>query len=154
MKSSKIPYQIFGDFDGFNFEINPMPFFLPPTLSLHHINRNSRQSCSIKKYVLKNSQENTCNGVSFLIKTSSLQLYLREIHHRCFPMNFAKFFKTPFLYKDIFGWLHLYKNKLIRLWQHEKILVNILSVIHNCCLVCIIKFATENYGFSFDAAKT
>ena len=41
--------------------------------------------------VLQNSQENTCARVSFLIE---LQAW-----HRCFPVNFAKFLRTPFLYR-------------------------------------------------------
>ena len=48
--------------------------------------------CSVKKMFfenLQNSQENTCAGVSFLIK---LQAW-----HMCFPVNFEKFWKHLFL---------------------------------------------------------
>ena len=54
--------------------------------------RSSHQSCSIKKMFLEvsqNSQENICARVSFLIK--------KRLWHRCFPTNFAKFLRTPFL---------------------------------------------------------
>ena len=57
------------------------------------------QRCSVKKLFLKisqNSQENTCARVSSLIK---LQPYVikKETLARCFPVNFAKFLRTPFL---------------------------------------------------------
>ena len=50
----------------------------------------SHRRCSIKKYFLEipqNSQENTCARVSFLIIAWD----------RCFPVNFVKFLRTPFL---------------------------------------------------------
>ena len=54
--------------------------------------RSSHQRCSVKKGFLKisqNSQENTCARVS-----------LKKRHwHRCFPVNFPKFSRTPFLQK-------------------------------------------------------
>ena len=53
--------------------------------------RSSHQRCSLKKRVLRisqNSQENTCKRASFLIK---------GLWHRCCPVNFAKFLRTPFL---------------------------------------------------------
>ena len=52
------------------------------------------QRCSVNKVFLKVSQnsQNTCVRVSFLIK---LQVRL-QFQHRCFPVNFAKFLRTPF----------------------------------------------------------
>ena len=53
------------------------------------------QRCSVKKVFLEisqNSQENTCARVSFLIT-----LLKKRLWHRCFPVNFAKFLRTPFL---------------------------------------------------------
>ena len=70
------------------------------------------QRCSVKKVFLlisQNSQENTCARVSFLIKlqTRGLQLYQKKrIWHSCFPVNFAKFLKTPFL-REHLRWLLL-----------------------------------------------
>ena len=57
----------------------------------YEISRSSHQRCSIKQVCLKisrNSQENTCARVSFL---------LRRFWHRCFPVNFAKCLRTHFL---------------------------------------------------------
>ena len=50
-----------------------------------------------KKVSLKisqNSQENTCARVSFL---RSATLLKKRLWHRLFPVNFAKFLRTPFL---------------------------------------------------------
>ena len=80
--------------------------------------------CSIKKVfreISQNSQENTCARVSLLIKLqgSDLQLYQKRnsgtrpatllkkrLWHWCFPVNFAKFLRTPFLTKYLW-WLLL-----------------------------------------------
>ena len=43
---------------------------------------------------LENSQESTCARVSFLKK---------RLWHRWFPVNFAKFVKTPFLQNTVSG---------------------------------------------------
>ena len=54
--------------------------------------RSSRRRCSIKKVfleILHDSQENTCARASFLIKLQALR--------RCFPVNFTKILRTPFL---------------------------------------------------------
>ena len=46
--------------------------------------------------------ENMCVRVSFLIKLQASQpatLLIKILWHRCFPMNFAKFLRVPFLKK-------------------------------------------------------
>ena len=54
--------------------------------------------------ILQNSQENTCARVFFLIK---VQAFIKKRPwHRCFPVNFAKFLRTPFL-TEHFRWLLL-----------------------------------------------
>ena len=63
------------------------------------------QRCSVKKVFLEisqNSQENTCARVSFLIKLQdsglrTATLLKKRLWHRCFPVNFVKFLRTPFL---------------------------------------------------------
>ena len=75
------------------------------------------QRCSVKKLleILQNSRENTCAGVSFLIKLqATLQLYQkRDSGKGVFPMNFAKFLRHLFL-QSTSGWLlPKYKTRLI-----------------------------------------
>ena len=52
--------------------------------------------------ILQNSQENTCDRVSFLIKW-----------HSCFPVNFGKFLGMTFLTEKV-RWLLLKKQKPIQ----------------------------------------
>ena len=81
---------------------------------VHVIVRSSHWRCSVKKMFFKisqNSQENTRTRVSFLIRLQvlglrlylkrdygGLKLYLKKrLWHRYFPVNVAKFLRTPFL---------------------------------------------------------
>ena len=78
-----------------------MVFFLIKRNAID-ICRSSHRRCSAKIGVLKNLSkftESTCARVSFLIKlqASGLQLYWKRFWLRCFPMNFEKFLRTPFL---------------------------------------------------------
>ena len=60
------------------------------------------QKCSVEKVFLEisqSSQENTCARISFLIK-----LRKKSLWHICFPVNFAKFLRTPFLTEQLW-WL-------------------------------------------------
>ena len=74
--------------------------------------RSSHQGCPMKEVFLKisqNSQENTCARVSFLIKL--LDLLKNRLWHSCFPVDFAKFLRTPFL-ENTFGLLLLEGERL------------------------------------------
>ena len=61
------------------------------------------QRCSVEKVFcvltnLQNSHENTCARASFLIKLQGLSpetLLKKRLWHRCFPVNFAIFLRTP-----------------------------------------------------------
>ena len=58
--------------------------------------RNSYQRCSTEKAFHKDfvqySKKNNCVGFLFnKVAGLGLQLYLKEIQHRCFPVNIAKF---------------------------------------------------------------
>ena len=79
------------------------------------------QSCSVKKVFLEisqNSQENACSRVSFLIKLqasglSPTTLLKKRLWHRCFPVNFVKFLRTPFFTNHLW-WLLLCMIKPFR----------------------------------------
>ena len=62
------------------------------------LNRSSHQGCSIKKGVLRNFTKFTgkrlCQSLSFN-KVAGLRP--ARLSHRCFPVNFVKFLRTPFL---------------------------------------------------------
>ena len=69
------------------------------------LSRSSYRSCSVKKVFLevsRNSQENTCpeslfNKVNNNKGLRPATLLKKRLFHRCFPVNFAKFLRTPFL---------------------------------------------------------
>ena len=59
--------------------------------------------------ISQNPQENTCASVSFLIKLQDwpATLLKKRLWHRCFPVNFVKFLRTPFLTEHLW-WLLIY----------------------------------------------
>ena len=68
-----------------------------------HIDRSSHQRCSIRKGIFRNFAKFTgkhlCQSI-FFNKVAGLRpatLLKKRLWHRCFPANFAKFLRTPFL---------------------------------------------------------
>ena len=60
--------------------------------------------------ISQNSQENTCARVSFFDKVAGLRpatLFKKRLWHMCFPLNFMKFLRTPFLTEHL-RWLLLF----------------------------------------------
>ena len=55
--------------------------------------------------ISQNSEENACARVSFLIKLQAT-LLKKKLWHRCFPVNFAKYLRTPILTEHL-RWLLL-----------------------------------------------
>ena len=51
--------------------------------------------------ISQNSQENTCARVSGLRPATLLK---KRLWHRCFPANFVKLSRTPFLQNTSGGW--------------------------------------------------
>ena len=54
--------------------------------------------------ISQNSQQNTCVGISYLIKLQACNfiftpaiLFKMRLRHRCFPVNFEKSLRAPFL---------------------------------------------------------
>ena len=82
------------------------------------LSRSSYRSCSVKKVFLevsRNSQENTCpeslfNKVNNNKGLRPATLLKKRLFHRCFPVNFAKFLRTPFL-QNTSGRLLLYIHR-------------------------------------------
>ena len=72
------------------------------------------RSCSVKKVLLNISQsslENTCARISFFNKVAGLRpptLFKKRLAQvfSCFPVNFAKFLRTPF-YIEHLWWMLL-----------------------------------------------
>ena len=63
--------------------------------------------------ISQNSQENTCARDSFLIKLQACNFIKKESLYRCFPVNFAKFLRTPFLQNTSGQLLLLFPHKTV-----------------------------------------
>ena len=89
--------------------------FIWEIISHYKGHRSNHRKCSIKKVfpeIFQNSLENTCARVPFLVK---LQAFLEILQNSqeitcarvsglwCFPLNFAKFLRTPFLLQKTSG---------------------------------------------------
>ena len=101
----------------------------------HDINyRNSDQMCSVKKMLLKisqNSQENTCARISFLIKLQAWQ--------RCFPVNFVKVLRTLSLIEHLW-WLLL---ELVTIKPIFEIVSNLVSSPKETTKILLLSFSTS-----------
>ena len=71
-------------------------------ITIQMTTRSSHQRCSVRKGVLryfaKFTGKHLCQGL-FFNKVAGLRpatLLKKRLWHRCFPMNFAKFPRTPF----------------------------------------------------------
>ena len=90
--------------------------FIRPSLwsvFVAYLLRSSYQRCSIRKGVLKNFAKFTgkhlCQSI-IINKGVGLRpaaLLKKRLWHRCFPVNFAEFLRTPF-FKEHLRWLLLY----------------------------------------------
>ena len=109
------------EFSGYCFYMNTNKyggFQICISVRLNHVHltttwfRCSHQRFSGRKDILRNFAKFTgkhCARVSFLIKLQdwgAANLLKKKIWHRCFPVNFAKFLRTPFL-QNTSGWLLL-----------------------------------------------
>ena len=88
--------------------------------------RSSHQSCSVKKSVLRNFKKFTgkhlCQSLFFnnVAGLRPATLLKKRLWHRCFPVNFVKFLRTPFLteylwlllmeIKDLWGKSHVHSE--------------------------------------------
>ena len=75
---------------------------LTHSFPMHSFSRSSHWRCSVKIGVLKNYTKSTgrhlCQSV-FYNKVAGLRsatLFKKRVWHRCFPVSFGKFLRTPF----------------------------------------------------------
>ena len=88
-----------------------------------------------KKGVLRNfarfTGKHLCQGL-FLNKVAGLKpatLLKKRLWHRCFPVNFAKFLRTPFPTEHL-RWLLLYGLQHIIL-QEQSVLSDVVKLFHS-----------------------
>ena len=98
------------------------------------------QMCSVKKRVLRNFAKFTgkhlCQSL-FFSRVAGLRPVIslkKRLWHRCFPVNIAKFIRTPFL-KEHLWWLLLLLLVLVRIGLHLWWLLLLLLVLVRIGLV-------------------
>ena len=87
--------------------------------------RSSQRKCSEKRVLLnisQNSQENTCARIPFLIRLQACNFFKKLLWHRCFPVNYAKSLRIPFLQNTsarLFPGclLHIYLRKILQTYK-------------------------------------
>ena len=89
-----------------------------PKFLKHYYFTSSYLRCFVKKVFLEisqNLQENACARDSFLIKMQArfATLLTNSLWYRCFPMNFVKFIRTPFLQNTSGRLLVLFPHKTV-----------------------------------------
>ena len=90
-------------------------------------NRSSHRRCSIEKVfleILQNSRKNTSVRASFFnkLQVEPSSLLKKRLWHRCFPVNLAKFLRTPLLTEHLRWLLLLILN--IEKFYHFKSLIS------------------------------
>ena len=96
--------------------------------------RSSRLEVFCKKDVLKNFAKfigkYLCQSFFFnkVVGLRSATLLKKRLWHRCFPVNFAKFLRTPFFAEHIW-------------WLLLSILLSLETGLHTVCLIYVKEFA-------------
>ena len=84
--------------------------------------RSNHRLCSIKRIVLKNFLRFTGKYLGFSLSFNkvgglrSATLFKKRLLHSCFPVNFAKFFRTPFIQNNSWQLLQ-YASQLLSIKQ-------------------------------------
>ena len=99
----------------------------------------------MKKAVLRNFAKFTgkhlCQSL-FFNKVASFTLATllkKRLWHRCFPVNFAKFLRTPFL-QNTSGRLFLYDENVVAVLHYNEIEPQIAGNVPFCCSSTFKKF--------------
>ena len=83
--------------------------------------------------ILQESQENICARDYFLTKLK------KSLRHRCFPVNFVKFLRTP-LFTEHFRWLllEMYGKESWRRWNlFKQVIIFVLTLLFHFLKKCI-----------------
>ena len=109
--------------------------------------RSCHQSCSIIKGVLRNFTKFTgkhlCQSLFFNKDTGlrSATLFKKSLWRRCFPVNFAKFFRTPFLQNTS-------ERLLLTFRYNSPIKKNLSDVSTTGCLLFLGNFLNKRLQFN------
>ena len=108
----RIAYSLFGPHNH-NSGSSRVTMFLAAMLiwALFSPSRSSHRKCSVRKDLLRNfarlTGKHLCQSLFFTeVGLRSATLLKKRLWHKCFPVNFAKFLRTPFLTEHL-RWLLL-----------------------------------------------
>ena len=96
----------------------------------HFVIFDTAHNLLIKFYLIKRISS---IFLSFLAWNRSLMpatLLKKRLWHRCFPVNFAKFLRTPFLQKTFGGWFWWYELTLAVIYMYIYIYIYIYKCTH------------------------
>ena len=103
------------------------------------------QRCSVKKVFLaisQNSMEETCAKASFSQACNFIKK--KRPWHKCFPVNFVKFLRTPFLTEHL-RWLLLVKRRTLDTFSNYRNSILLFSDFNTCVEDEPIKFFCSSY---------
>ena len=94
----------------------------------HILDRSSHRRCSVRKDVLRNFAKFTgkhlCQGL-LMSGPKACSFIKKRLWHRCFPVNFAKFLRTPFL-QNTSGRLLLFRVNRVSDYYAKSFYINVL----------------------------
>ena len=117
--------------------------------------RSSDQKCSVKKGVLRNFAKFTgkhlCQSLFFnKVAGASCNVIKKRLWHRCFPVNFAKFLRTPFS-QNASGRLLLSLPEqiyIVAIWvSHSQCLLHMFAIVFIKFFILFIFFGNDNPFF-------
>ena len=83
---------------------------------LQRKSRSTQRRCSVKEGMQRPAQVFSCKYCE-IFKDSYFEKHLWTAGHRCFPVNFAKFLRTPFLQNTsgrlLLEWVLIYLTKTV-----------------------------------------
>ena len=68
-----------------------------------HLHRNSHRRCSVRNSFLRSLSKFTGKHLCQSCRPEPATLLKRKPWHRCFPLNFAKFLRKPFLTEHLWA---------------------------------------------------
>ena len=106
------------------------------------------QRCSVKKMFLeisRNSQENTCARESISLRRATL--LKKRFWHRCFPVNFVKFRRTPFFHRTPLVTTYGFSIMVLNSWHRSSF--QRLTVLYTGIAFTIFGHSKESSSLSF-----
>ena len=132
---------------------------------MKEINKSSHRICSVRKGVLRNFAKFTgkhlCHSLFFNKVASKVCNFIeKRLWHRCFPVTFTKFLRTPFLTEHLFYrprpgdcfWIKVFKGLDFERFRSQTLLYgnqNYHSSINRLIIISTIEYKISNERFKY-----